>query len=100
MLPDDLEAWNEALGDALRTCDVVVTTGGASCRKGGLRQKGARGGAEVQSSAVRAITHEAGQAHDLRYVGFTLVSDDVEGEKRWAFALPGNPVGAHDRVVT
>jgi molybdopterin biosynthesis enzyme len=30
ILPDDFGAWKDALNDALETCDVVVTTGGAS----------------------------------------------------------------------
>ena len=30
VLPDDFEAWIDALRDAVRACDVVVTTGGAS----------------------------------------------------------------------
>ena len=94
VLPDDLGAWNEALGDALRTCDVVVTTGGASVGRADFAKKALEG---ASRSVVRfgRLHMKPGKPTTFATLDSNSFSDDdVEGEKRWAFALPGNPVSA------
>ena len=93
VLPDDLDAWNEALGDALSTCDVVVTTGGASVGRADFAKKALEG---ASRSVVRfgRLHMKPGKPTTFATLDSRSFSDDVEGEKRWAFALPGNPVSA------
>ena len=93
VLPDDLGAWNEALGDALSTCDVVVTTGGASVGRADFAKRALEGAAR---SVVRfgRLHMKPGKPTTFATLDSRSFSDDVEGEKRWAFALPGNPVSA------
>jgi gephyrin len=93
VLPDDLDAWNEALGDALSTCDVVVTTGGASVGRADFAKKALEG---ASRSVVRfgRLHMKPGKPTTFATLDSRSFLDDVEGEKRWAFALPGNPVSA------
>ena len=94
ILPDDLAAWNEALGDALTTCDVVVTTGGASVGRADFAKRALEG---ASRSVVRfgRLHMKPGKPTTFATLDANSFSDDdVEGERRWAFALPGNPVSA------
>ena len=94
VLPDDLDAWTRSLGDALKTCDVVVTTGGASVGRADFAKKALEG---ASRSVVRfgRLHMKPGKPTTFATLDSrSFLDDEVEGEKRWAFALPGNPVSA------
>ena len=73
--------------------DVVVTTGGASVGRADFAKKALEG---ASRSVVRfgRLHMKPGKPTTFATLDANSFSDDVEGEKRWAFALPGNPAFA------
>ena len=79
VLPDDPSALSEVFREALRQCDVLITTGGVSMGRYDLV------GAALESAGVEAILHKVA-IKPGKPLWFGMAG------KIPVFALPGNPV--------